>query len=44
MFFKISNALSSFQDYIKKILATKLNIFVIVYLDHIYFILTKELS
>ena len=33
--FGLSNALVSFQGYINKILAKKLNIFVIVYLDDI---------
>ena len=33
--FKLSNALVSFQGYIKKIPAKKLNIFIIVYLDDI---------
>ena len=33
MLFKLSNAPASFQGYISKILAEKLNIFVIVYLD-----------
>ena len=41
MLFGLSNALASFQDYINKILAEKLNIFVIVYLDDI-FIYTKD--
>lgn len=35
MFFRLSNALASFQGYINKILAEKLDIFVIVYLNHI---------
>ena len=34
-FFGLSNAPASFQGYINKILAKKLNIFVIVYLNHI---------
>ena len=33
--FRLSNALASFQGYIKKILAEKLNMFIIVYLDNI---------
>ncbi len=33
--FGLSNALTSFQDYINKILAEKLDILVIVYLDDI---------
>ena len=39
--FKLSNTQASFQGYINKILAEKLNIFVIVYLDDI-FIYTKD--
>ena len=35
MSFGLTNALGSFQDYINKILAEKLDIFVIVYLDDI---------
>ena len=35
MFFGLFNALITFQDYINKILAEKLDIFVIVYLDNI---------
>ena len=41
--FGLSNVPASFQGYINKILAKKLNIFVIVYLDDI-FIYTKDLS
>ena len=41
--FGSSNVPASFQDYINKILAGKLNIFVIVYLDDI-FIYTKNPS
>ena len=41
--FRLSNAPASFQGYINKILAEKLNIFVIVYLDDI-FIYIKNLS
>ena len=33
--FKLSNDLKSFQGYINKILAKKLDIFVIAYLDNI---------
>ncbi len=33
--FGLSNALASFQDYINKILAEKLDIFVVMYLDDI---------
>ena len=36
MSFGLFNTLISFQDYINKILAKKLNIFVIVYLDDIF--------
>lgn len=39
--FRLSNALASFQDYINKILAKKLNIFVVMYLDDIV-IYTKD--
>ena len=39
--FRLSNAPASFQGYINKILAEKLNIFVIVYLDDIL-IYTKD--
>ena len=35
MSFGLSNAPTSFQGYINKILAEKLNVFVIVYLDDI---------
>ena len=35
MLFSLTNALASFQGYINKILAQKLNIFVIMYLDDI---------
>ena len=41
MLFGLSNAPASFQGYTKKILAEKLNIFVIVYLDNIL-IYTKD--
>ena len=43
MFFGLSNTLAIFQGYINKILAEKLDIFVIVYLDDIL-ICTKDLS
>ena len=43
MLFGLSNAPASFQGYINKILAEKLDIFVIVYLDNI-FIYTKDLG
>ena len=35
MSFRLSNAPASFQNYINKILANKLDIFVIIYLDNI---------
>ena len=35
MFFKLSNIPASFQGYLNKILAKKLDVFVIVYLDNI---------
>ena len=41
--FGLSNVSASFQGYINKILAKKLDIFVIVYLDNI-FIYTKHLG
>ena len=43
MLFELSNAPTSFQSYINKILAKKLDIFVIVYLD-IIFIYTEDLG
>ena len=43
MLFRLSNASASFQDYINKILAEKLDIFIIVYLDDI-FIYIKNLG
>ena len=39
--FKLSNALASFQSYINKILAKKLDVFVIVYFNNIL-IYTEE--
>ena len=36
MLFELFNAFVSFQDYINKILAEKLDIFVIVYLNDIF--------
>ena len=36
MLFGLTNAPTSFQGYINKILAKKLNIFVIVHLDNIF--------
>ena len=41
--FGLSNASASFQSYINKIPAKKLDIFVIIYLDNI-FIYTKDLG
>ena len=41
MFFGLSNAPTSFQNYINKILAKKLDIFVIMYLNDIL-IYTKD--
>ena len=35
MLFGLSNALATFQRYVNKILAKKLDVFVIVYLDNI---------
>ena len=35
MFFRLTNALATFQGYINKIFAEKLDIFVMVYLDDI---------
>ena len=35
MLFGLTNALATFQGYINKILAEKLNVFLIVYLDDI---------
>ena len=43
MFFGLSNALATFQGYINKILAKKLDVFVIIYLDDIL-ICTKDPS
>lgn len=43
MFFGLSNILASFQGYINKILAKKLNIFIIIYLNNIL-IYTKDPS
>ena len=36
MFFGLCNAPASFQSYINKIMAKKLNIFIIIYLDNIF--------
>ena len=41
MLFGLTNAPATFQSYINKILAEKLNVFVIMYLDNI-FIYTKN--
>ena len=43
MLFGVSNATASFQGYINKILAKKLDVFVIVYLDNIL-IYTKDVG
>ena len=43
MFFSFFNALTTFQKYINKIFAKKLNIFITVYLDNIL-IFIKNLS
>ena len=43
MLFGLTNALATFQNYINKILAEKLDVFIIVYLDDI-FIYTKDES
>ena len=43
MLFGLSNALASFQGYIQKVLAKKLDIFVIIYLNDI-FICIKNLG
>ena len=43
MLFGLSNALINFQGYVNKILAEKLDIFVILYLDDIL-IYTKDLG
>ena len=40
--FGLFNAPASFQDYINKILAKKLNIFVIIYLDNILMYIKNE--
>ena len=42
MVFGLSNAQASFQGYIKKILAKKLDVFVIVYLDDILISIENE--
>ena len=36
MLFRLRNALARFQKYINNIIAKKLNIFIIVYLDNIF--------
>ena len=43
IFFRLFNAPASFQSYINKILAKKLNIFIIIYLNDI-FIYIKDLG
>ncbi len=43
MLFELSNVLASFQGYINKIFAKKLNILIIVYLDNIL-IYTEDLK
>ena len=43
MSFGLSNALATFQEYVNKILAEKLNIFIIVYLNDIL-IYTEDLD
>lgn len=40
--FWLTNAIASFQKYINKILAKKLNIFVIVYLDNIFIYINDD--
>ena len=42
MFFGLFDILATFQGYVKKILAEKLDIFVIIYLDNIL-VYTKDL-
>ena len=41
--FDLSNTLATFQRYVNKILAKKLDVFIIVYLDNIL-IFTEDLS
>ena len=41
MFFGLSNTLATFQEYINKILAEKLDVFINIYLDNIL-IYTKD--
>ena len=41
MLFDLFNALTTFQRYVNKILAEKLDVFIIIYLDDI-FIYTKD--
>ncbi len=43
MLFRFSHGLANFQSYINKILAEKLNVFIIMYLDNIL-VYTKESS
>ena len=40
--FELTNTLATFQSYINKILAEKLNVFVIVYLDDILIYIENE--
>lgn len=42
MFFALSNALASFQVYINKILAKKLDIFIIMYWEDIFIYIEKQ--
>ena len=42
MSFRLSNAPASFQEYIKKLLAKKLDVFVIVYLDDFLIYIENE--
>ena len=42
MSFGLTNALATFQSYINKIFAEKLNVFVIVYLDNIFIYIKDE--
>ena len=42
MFFGLSNTLASFQSYINKILAEKLDVFVIVFINNILIYIKDE--
>lgn len=44
LLFKLCNGLTSFQNYINKMLAKKLDIFVIVYLDDIFIYIEDQAS